>query len=191
MVSKKHRKTSGNSKGKDKDIKSQGSSVTPPMPMPLPRMQNMPMTAPMSAHSNTLLGQAREVLYGTDLSQHQNMHQNIQGMQNVPNLQRSFSPVHVHPSQQAVQSTSTQQSQQFQQPQPQQFLPNSAPNIQTSAALLMNMNDQCQQTMYTGNIGIDQQSSHIQSEAPPWCATMLKSLDSRLQNIETQLMQQN
>ena len=55
-----------------------------------------------------------------------------------------------------------------------------------------NVNEQCKQTMYTGyegNTSIVQNQD--QSEVPAWVAAMLKSLEGRLQNIESQITQQN
>ena len=55
-----------------------------------------------------------------------------------------------------------------------------------------NANEQCKQTMYTGyegNTFIVQNQD--QSEVPAWVASMLKSLEGRLQNIESQITQQN
>lgn len=158
-----------------------------------------PMPAPVGVQSASLLSQVRDLLYGE-----QNINGTLNGqMSNIAQdpiqLQSNTQMTHIGPS-------SIQQSGQYMQPMYQASViecpkVNLVPENGQQSQHNMNMNnmnripssvlttEQCKQPVYTASSM--NQGSFNQNEAPLWVTTILKSLDSRLQGIESQLTQQN
>lgn len=189
-----------NSGSKERNMQASGTvNVSPPT-----SVHQVQMAAPMNRPADTILSQARDVLYGDQSQQQfypqmvspkicsqtylpQELSQN-QRKEQTQNVQNGQITVHQGP----------QQDGQFKQLlntadiyyQHGQFASENSQNVQNltlTSGTALPREEVCKQTMYTGmNLGVQNQS-----EAPSWVNTILKNLDSRLQNIEAQLSQQN
>lgn len=201
-------KQSGNSQWKSGNSENIGMATTPPNVN-----QPVNMAAPTISQNNsfqnmnnqtpqigTILGQARDTLYGQVDAVQFHIPQQMQPQQVLNDYLHNASSCQQYRQQSPTQFCRTPQSgqcnQQVQFNLAQQQTQNmaakqSSQKQQTSQANVLQGDNQYKQPMYMNNTINNNTEQCVLSEAPPWVNYMLDRFDARLQSFEAQLLNQN
>ena len=200
-------KQSGNSQRKSGNSENIGIATT------LPNVnQPVNMAAPTNSQNNsfqnmnnqtpqigTILGQARDTLYGQADAAQFHIPQQMQPQQVLNDCLHNASSCQQYRQQSPTQSYTTPQSSQcnqqvqfnLAQQQTQNMAAKQSLQKQISQANVLQCDSQYKQPMYTDNTTNNNTEQCVLSEAPPWVNYMLDRFDARLQSIEAQLLNQN
>lgn len=196
-------KQSGNSQRKCGNSENTGMTATPPntdqpINMAAPtnsQNRNFQNMNNQSSQIGTILGQARDTLYGHVDAVH--TLQQMQPQQILNERLQNASPCQQFQQPSMTQFYTTPQSgpciQTAYSNQSQQQIPNlvaqqlSQQPQQNNQANVLQSDNKCNQPIYTNS----NSEQCVLSEAPPWVNIMLERFDARLQNIEAQLLNQN